>query len=136
MDDPNGTVTQACLNKHPLDRAVGDDDNSPIDPNFRGRYIVDPKCKGGEVDQSKPDGAEEGQVRSANGWRPGDVLALRVIGKCRNLVCTLQALFCVCHTMLERFICHSPSSRHVGDDVGFELPAQVVFSTKIGSNRS
>lgn len=38
MEDPDGVPTQGCFNKHPLTRAPGDDDNSPIDPAYPGRY--------------------------------------------------------------------------------------------------
>lgn len=38
LEDPDGVVTQECLNMHPLTRADGDDNNSPIDPNYPGRY--------------------------------------------------------------------------------------------------
>ncbi|CAM9688684.1 unnamed protein product, partial [Sphacelaria rigidula] len=62
MDDPKDVVTQSCLNRYPLTRADGDDNNSPIDPAFPGRYYVDAECRENEVDQSKPEGAEEGQV--------------------------------------------------------------------------
>lgn len=57
MDDPDGVVTQACLNKHPLDRASDDSYNSPVDTDYPGRYYVDPQCRGveGETDQERPD---------------------------------------------------------------------------------
>lgn len=45
MDDPNGVVTQSCLNKHPLDRAEDDSFNSPVDPAYPGRYYIDPPCR-------------------------------------------------------------------------------------------
>lgn len=39
LEDPvNGVVTQECFNKHPLNRAADDDFNSPVDPNYTGRY--------------------------------------------------------------------------------------------------
>ncbi|CAN0061871.1 unnamed protein product [Ectocarpus sp. 4 AP-2014] len=55
-NDPDAIPTQECFNQYPLTRAEGDDDNSPIDPNFPGRYYCDPTCRGeeGEVDQTKP----------------------------------------------------------------------------------
>ena len=39
-----GMPTQACFNQYPLTRANGDDDNSPIDPNYPGRYYLAPPC--------------------------------------------------------------------------------------------
>lgn len=55
-NDPDGIPTQECFNEYPLTRAEGDDYNSPVDPNFPGRYYCDPTCRGktGEVDQTKP----------------------------------------------------------------------------------
>ncbi|CAN0101493.1 unnamed protein product [Ectocarpus sp. 6 AP-2014] len=55
-NDPSGIPTQECFNEYPLTRAEGDDDNSPIDPDFPGRYYCDPTCRGeeDEVDQTKP----------------------------------------------------------------------------------
>ncbi|CAM9764793.1 unnamed protein product [Ectocarpus sp. 12 AP-2014] len=62
-NDPDGIPTQECFNEYPLTRAEGDDDNSPIDPNFPGRYYCDPTCRGktGEVDQTKPPHAISGE---------------------------------------------------------------------------
>ncbi|CAM9825507.1 unnamed protein product [Pylaiella littoralis] len=61
--DPDAIPTQECFNQYPLDRAPGDDSNSPIDPNFPGRYYCDPTCRGktGEVDQTKPTHATGGE---------------------------------------------------------------------------
>ncbi|CBN74220.1 EsV-1-166 [Ectocarpus siliculosus] len=54
MDDADGVVTQDCLNKYPLDRDETDWWNSPIDPNYPGRFFVNPECRGEneETDQS------------------------------------------------------------------------------------
>lgn len=52
MDDPDGVVTQECLNKHPLDRAPYTGSGSPIDPSYPGRYYLDPPCRKHEVEQS------------------------------------------------------------------------------------
>ncbi|CAB1101487.1 unnamed protein product [Ectocarpus sp. CCAP 1310/34] len=54
MDDPDGVVTQDCLNMHPLDRDETDWWNSPIDQEYPGRFFVNPDCRGGneETDQS------------------------------------------------------------------------------------
>ncbi len=49
MDDPDGVVTQECLNTYQLDRASDDGDASPIDPNYTGRYYVDPECRKDEL---------------------------------------------------------------------------------------
>ncbi|CAN0394644.1 unnamed protein product, partial [Ectocarpus sp. 12 AP-2014] len=49
MDDPDGVPTQECFNMHPLTRADDDGDASPIDPNYPGRYYVDPECREGET---------------------------------------------------------------------------------------
>lgn len=84
MEDPDGVLTQGCLNKHPLTRAAGDSVNSPIDPDFPGRYYVDPKCRAEEVDQTKPDGAEDGQVMHMRYQLP-DITCER---------CILQMIYC------------------------------------------
>ncbi|CAN0370386.1 unnamed protein product, partial [Ectocarpus fasciculatus] len=62
-NDPDGIPTQECFNEYPLTRAEGDDYNSPVDPNFPGRYYCDPTCRGktGEVDQTKPRHAISGE---------------------------------------------------------------------------
>eukprot|EP00904_Undaria_pinnatifida_P004815 jgi/Undpi1/1463/HiC_scaffold_11.g04854.m2 len=61
LDDPEGVATQECFNKHPLTRAPDDGSASPIDPNYPGRYYVDPECRADEIEQSKADDAPEGQ---------------------------------------------------------------------------
>ncbi|CAM9451088.1 unnamed protein product, partial [Pylaiella littoralis] len=49
---------QECFNQNPLTRAEGDSINSPIDPDFPGRYYIDPPCKGGEgIYEDLPEGA-------------------------------------------------------------------------------
>ncbi|CAM9974029.1 unnamed protein product, partial [Pylaiella littoralis] len=55
LDDPDGVAKQSCFNKYPLDRADDDSYNSPVDPDYPGRYYVDPPCRGGEVDQTRPE---------------------------------------------------------------------------------
>ncbi|CAM9875438.1 unnamed protein product, partial [Ectocarpus sp. 13 AM-2016] len=50
LDDPDGVVEQECFNKYPLTRAYNAEDASTIDPNFPGRYYVDPPCRVDEVD--------------------------------------------------------------------------------------
>ncbi|CAM9378424.1 unnamed protein product, partial [Ectocarpus sp. 8 AP-2014] len=52
MDDPDGVPTQECFNMNPLTRADDDGDASPIDPNYPGRYYVDPECREEETEQS------------------------------------------------------------------------------------
>ena len=59
--DPGGVATQECFNKHPLTRAPDDVFASPIDPNYPGRYYVDPVCRVVETEQSKADDAPYGQ---------------------------------------------------------------------------
>ncbi|CAM9862130.1 unnamed protein product [Ectocarpus fasciculatus] len=64
LDDPDGVVTQECFNIHPLTRAPDDGDASPIDPNYTGRYYVDPPCRADETEQNfnhfnLPDGPGE-----------------------------------------------------------------------------
>ena len=50
LEDPvNGVVTQECFNKHPLVRAADDDFNSPVDPNYTGRYYGKSELFGGFI---------------------------------------------------------------------------------------
>eukprot|EP00752_Nemacystus_decipiens_P006569 g5915.t1 len=50
LADPGGLADQECFNMHQLDRDPSDGGASPIDPNYYGRYIVDPPCrKDGEL---------------------------------------------------------------------------------------
>lgn len=45
LADPAGRITQACLNKHKLLRSQSDPLNeSPIDPEYPGRFYMYPKC--------------------------------------------------------------------------------------------
>jgi len=44
LDDPNGPITQGCLNKIRLERAPGDPSISPIDPAHKDRFYLVPKC--------------------------------------------------------------------------------------------
>lgn len=53
MADPDGLPTQECFNKHPLTRSPDDGGASPIDPNYPGRYYVDPECRAGETEQDE-----------------------------------------------------------------------------------
>lgn len=55
LENPDGVVTQSCFNKYPLDRAPDDSFNSPVDPAYPGRYILDPPCRKDETDQTRPE---------------------------------------------------------------------------------
>ncbi|CAM9309077.1 unnamed protein product [Ectocarpus sp. 8 AP-2014] len=79
MEDPDGIANQECFNNYPLTRAEGDDENSPIDPNYPGRYYVDPKCREGETDQTKPEGAQDGYVIHASYQLPEGLTCDRCI---------------------------------------------------------
>ena len=58
--DPEGVATQECLNKHPLTRAPDDGLASPIDPNYPGRYCVDPVCRVDKTEQVQADDDPDG----------------------------------------------------------------------------
>jgi len=47
MSDPNGVPKQSCFNKYPLDRAgdAADLQYGPVDPEYPGRYFLDPPCR-------------------------------------------------------------------------------------------
>ncbi|CAN0177329.1 unnamed protein product [Pylaiella littoralis] len=62
---PDTTVIQSCFNKDPLDRAEDDEFNGPIDPNNRGRFILDPPCRATETDQEMLPDAFPGDVATA-----------------------------------------------------------------------
>ncbi|CAM9321699.1 unnamed protein product [Pylaiella littoralis] len=81
MDDPDGVVTQTCFNEHPLDRADDDGDPSPIDPNHKGRYYVDPPCLAstGETSQTTVAGAFPGDVVTARYKLPDGLTCERCI---------------------------------------------------------
>eukprot|EP00903_Cladosiphon_okamuranus_P008201 g7896.t1 len=56
--NPGGVPTQECFNKYPLDRDPSDD-SSPIDPNYSGRYYVQPRCQAqATVEQDHVDNLE------------------------------------------------------------------------------
>ena len=46
-----GVPTQECFNRYPLTRAADDNLNSPIDPDYPGRYYVAPPCVAYETGQ-------------------------------------------------------------------------------------
>lgn len=90
LDDPeDSAVTKECFNMNPLTRASDDGDASPIDPVHPGRYILDPPCREGEVNQDKPDGAAAGYVVIGRYQLPKGLSCER---------CTVQMIYC------ERFV--------------------------------
>lgn len=52
-DGADSVPTQECFNKYPLDRAADNDEFSPIDPNYPGRYFVDPECRKDEIELNR-----------------------------------------------------------------------------------
>ncbi|CAM9175695.1 unnamed protein product [Sphacelaria rigidula] len=78
-DGPEGVVNQGCFNMYPLTRASDDSDASPIDPDYPGRYYVDPPCREDETDQTKPDGAEPGPINTARYQLPEGLICERCI---------------------------------------------------------
>lgn len=87
----DSVVTQECFNKYPLTRAADDGDASPIDPNYPGRYYVDPPCREDETDQTKLPGAEKGPVNTARYQLPEGLVCDR---------CTIQMIYCEFRSML------------------------------------
>ena len=86
MDNPDGVVTQGCFNMHPLDRAEDDGVASPIDPNYPGRYYLDPPCRASETDQtSVPNNSEANYVVTARYQLPSSVTCAR---------CIVQMVYC------------------------------------------
>lgn len=84
-DGEESIVTQGCFNMHPLDRAADDDDASPIDPNHKGRYFVDPPCRAAETDQTMTSGAANGDVVTARYQLPDGLTCSR---------CIIQMVYC------------------------------------------
>lgn len=82
---PDSAVTQGCFNRYPLDRAADDGDASPIDPNHRGRYYVDPPCRAFETDQTMVPGAQGGDVVTARYQLPEGLTCAH---------CTIQMIYC------------------------------------------
>ncbi|CAM9643894.1 unnamed protein product [Ectocarpus sp. 13 AM-2016] len=72
-------VTQSCFNDYPLDRAVDDEFNGPIDPNYTGRFILDPPCRASETDQELVEGAYPGDVATARYQLPEGVVCDRCV---------------------------------------------------------
>lgn len=83
-DGPDGTVTQSCFNKYPLDRVETDGDG-PIDPSFPGRMILDPPCRAKETDQTMVEGATPGDVAIAHYRLPSGLSCER---------CVVQMIYC------------------------------------------
>lgn len=84
-DGPDSVVTQGCFNMHPLDRAADDGDASPIDPNHKGRYYLDPPCVAAERDQTLLPGAFPGDVVTARYQLPEGLT-------CEH--CIVQMVYC------------------------------------------
>ncbi|CAM9914105.1 unnamed protein product [Pylaiella littoralis] len=76
---PETTVIQSCFNEYPLDRAEDDEFNGPIDPNNRGRFILDPPCRATETDQEMLPGAFPGDVATARFQLPQGVTCDRCV---------------------------------------------------------
>lgn len=76
---------QECFNKYPLTRSEGDDVNSPIDPNYPGRYYVDPPCRENETEQDYDWRAGGGYVMTMNYDLPDNLV-------CEH--CVLQMWYC------------------------------------------
>ncbi|CAM9648942.1 unnamed protein product, partial [Ectocarpus fasciculatus] len=74
LDDPDGIATQECFNKYPLTRSEGDGVNSPIDPNYPGRYYTDPPCRENETEQDYDWRAGGGYVMTMNYDLPDDLV--------------------------------------------------------------
>lgn len=89
MENPDGVVTQECLNKHPLTRASDDGNASPIDPNFPGRYYVDPECRVNETFQDLPEEAPEGY----------NIRMRYVLPDIECDHCVMQMVYCESHNM-------------------------------------
>lgn len=96
LSDPDGVPTQGCFNMNPLTRSAGDDVNSPIDPNFPGRYYVDPECRKEETNQDMPEGAAEGYVIHMKYDLPAGLICKR---------CILQMVYCECCGELMFLVC-------------------------------
>ena len=71
---------------HPLTRAEGDgENNSPIDPNYPGRYYVDPPCREDETEQTYDWRAGGGYQMLMKYQLPDDLV-------CEH--CVLQTWYC------------------------------------------
>lgn len=75
---------------HPLDRAADDGDATPIDPNHKGRYFLDPSCVASERDQTLVPGAFPGDVVTARYQLPEGLTCER---------CIVQMVYCELHLL-------------------------------------
>lgn len=87
-DGEDKVMLRSCFNEYPLDRAKGDDENSPIDPNYPGRYIVEPECRGEETNYPKPEDAPSGYIMRMNYMLPENLTCKR---------CILLMVYCEYH---------------------------------------
>lgn len=87
LADPMGVATQECFNMHPLTRAPDDGSASPIDPNYPGRYYVDPECRENETEQGKPEKAPKGY----------NIKMRYVLPNIECDHCVLQMIYCEFH---------------------------------------
>lgn len=84
---------QECFNKYPLTRAAGDDYNSPIDPEYPGRYYPAPPCSAWETGQ----GVNEGYSYE-NGYdhEPYTVKVRYELPEITCTHCIMQMHYCEC----------------------------------------
>ncbi|CAM9160118.1 unnamed protein product [Hapterophycus canaliculatus] len=94
--DPDDVVTQECLNKYPLTRAPDANAASPIDPNYPGRYYMDPPCRKDEVEQN------------VGVWVPEDPYNVRMRYLLPDITCD--------HCVLQMHYMSGDRCRHVGVD--------------------
>ncbi|CAM9871033.1 unnamed protein product [Scytosiphon promiscuus] len=96
LDDPDDVVTQECFNKYPLTRAPDENAASPIDPDYTGRYYMDPPCRKDEVEQN------------VGVWVPEDPYNVRM----RYLLPDIECEHCV----LQMHYMSGDRCRHIGVD--------------------
>ncbi|CAM9316682.1 unnamed protein product, partial [Hapterophycus canaliculatus] len=94
--DPDDVVTQECLNKYPLTRAPDANAASPIDPNYPGRYYMDPPCRKDETEQN------------VGVWVPEDPYNVRMRYLLPDITCT--------HCVLQMHYMSGDRCRHIGVD--------------------
>lgn len=71
--DPDSVVTQECLNEYQLTRASNYNDASAIDPNYPGRYYLDPPCRADEVEQNVSDELPDGSYNVKMRYKLPDI---------------------------------------------------------------
>ncbi|CAM9871103.1 unnamed protein product, partial [Scytosiphon promiscuus] len=96
LDDPDDVVTQECFNKYPLTRTPDANAASPIDPDYPGRYYMDPPCRKDEVEQN------------VGVWVPQDPYNVRM----RYLLPDIECEHCV----LQMHYMSGDRCRHIGVD--------------------